>query len=86
MNRLNETESAVFKLRMLYFQRISFQIIFGCSVSKGLFSDYLELTTAFIVPCGSPKKSPLHRYSVVIFTFSGPLGLSDSTPLFGNNA
>ena len=28
MNRLNKTESAVFKLWMLYFQRISFQIIF----------------------------------------------------------
>ena len=27
MNRLNKTESAVFKLWMLYFQRISFQII-----------------------------------------------------------
>ena len=27
MNRLNKTESAVFKLSMLYFQTISFQII-----------------------------------------------------------
>ena len=27
MNRLNQTESAIFKLWMLYFQRIPFQII-----------------------------------------------------------
>ena len=27
MNRLNKTESAVFKLWMLYFQRISFEIM-----------------------------------------------------------
>ena len=27
---------------------------------------------------------PVHRYSVVYFTFSGPLGLLDSTLLFGS--
>ena len=27
---------------------------------------------------------PVHRYSVVNFTFSGPLGLLDSTLLFGS--
>ena len=31
-----------------------------------------NLTTAVVVPCES---LPVHRYSVVIFTFSGPLGL-----------
>ena len=45
MNRLNQTESAVFKLWMLYFQSISF-------------SDYLEITMAVVVPCGGRKKSP----------------------------
>ena len=60
-NRLNKTESAVFKHWMLYFQ-------------KDLFSDYLELTTADYVPCGGPKQYPVHRYSVN-FAFSGPLAL-----------
>ena len=32
------------------------------------------------------KSIPIHRYSVVIFTFSGPLGLLDSTRLFENRA
>ena len=27
-----------------------------------LFSDYLEITTAVVVPCGGPEKSPVHRY------------------------
>ena len=45
MNRLSKTESAVFKLWMLYFQRI-------------FFTDYLETTTAVVVPCGGPKMSP----------------------------
>ena len=40
MNRLNKTESAIFKFWMLCFQRIP--------------SDYLELTTAVVVPCGGP--------------------------------
>ena len=44
MNRLSKTESAIFKLWMMCFQRIS--------------SDYLELTTAVVVPCGGPKMFP----------------------------
>ena len=32
MNRLNKAESAVFKLRMVCFQRISFQIIFHLKI------------------------------------------------------
>ena len=69
MNRLSKTESSVLKLWMLYLQRI-------------VFTDYLETTTAVVVPCGGPKSLPVHRYSVVIFTFSIPLGLWDSTRLF----
>ena len=42
---------------------------------RGLFSDYLEIKTAVVVQCGGPKNLPVHPYSVVIFTFSGPLGL-----------
>ena len=45
INRLCQTESAVFKLWMLYFRRIPF-------------SDYLEITTAVVVPCGSCKTFP----------------------------
>ena len=33
MNRLNKTESAVFKLCMLYFQRISFQMLYFQRIS-----------------------------------------------------
>ena len=60
MNRLHQTESAVFKLDAVF--------------PKDLLSDYLETTITVVVPCGSPKKSPVDRYSVVIFTFSGLLG------------
>ena len=35
----------------------------------------LEITTAVFVQCGGPKRLPVQRYSVVIFTFSGSLGL-----------
>ena len=56
MNRHNKTESAVFNFWMIYFQKIFF------------LSDYLEITTAVVVPCGGPKSLPVHRYSVVIFT------------------
>ena len=55
---------------MLYFQKISF-------------SEYLEITTAVVVQCAALKSLAVRRYSV-IFTFSGPLGLKDSTLLFGN--
>ena len=34
------------------------------------------------MPCGGPKKSPVHRFSVVIFIFFGPLGLWDSRLFF----
>ena len=62
MNRLNKTETAVFNFWMLYFQRIPL-------------SDNLEIKISVVVPCGGPKRLPVHRFSVVIFTFSGPLGL-----------
>ena len=54
MNRLNKTESAVFKLWMLYFQRI-------------FFTDYLETTTAVTVPCGGPKKVSPYIDIVLLF-------------------
>ena len=56
MNRLNQTESAGFKLWMLYFQNISF-------------SDYVVIITAVVVPCGSHKRLPVHRYSVISLHF-----------------
>ena len=34
---------------------------FGCCVSKGSLLDYLELTTAAVMPCGGPKSLPVHR-------------------------
>ena len=44
INNLIKTESAIFKVWNWCFQWIS--------------SDYLELTTTAVVPCGGPKKSP----------------------------
>ena len=54
-----KTEPAVFIFWMLYFQRIPL-------------SDNLEITTVIsvVVSCGGPKKFPVHRFGVVIFTFS----------------
>ena len=49
-------------LLKLYFQRISFQIIQR--------SKQLSLCSVAALKC-----LPVHRYSVVIYTFSGPLGL-----------
>ena len=51
--------SAVFKLWMLCFQRISFQIIER--------SQQLSLCRVAAL-----KSLPVYRYCVVIFTFSGP--------------
>ena len=55
------TESAVFKLYMLYFQRI-------------LFTDNLETTIA-VARLTALKRLHVHRYVVVILTFSVPLRL-----------
>ena len=38
-------------------------------------SDNLEITTGIVLPYGDRKSLPVHRFSDVIFTFSGPLGL-----------
>ena len=62
MSHLNQTESTVVKLWLLYFQKISFQIIKR--------SQQLSLCRVVAL-----KSLPVHRYSVVIVTFSGPLGL-----------
>ena len=62
------TESAVFKLWTLYFQRIHL-------------TDYLEITTAVVMLCGGPKKVSPYSY---FFTLSGPLGLKGSRLLFGS--
>ena len=42
---------------------------------KDLLLDYIEITTAVVAQCGGPKNLPVHRYSVVIFTFSVFWGL-----------
>ena len=42
---------------------------FRCCISEGY-----KMSAVVIVLCGGPSL-PLHRYSVVIFTFSGPLEL-----------
>ena len=65
MNRLNNTESAVFIIWMLHFQRTPFTYS-------------LEITTSVVVPCGGSKSLPLNLFSVVIFTFADSLGLWDS--------
>ena len=66
MNRLNKTESVVSNIvRSLYF-------------SKTRFPDYLEVATVVVVLCGVGKTSPLHRYSVDMFSYSGPSGILGS--------
>ena len=61
MNKPNKTESAVFNFSiMLFIQRIPL-------------SDNLDITTSVVVSCGGRKKGPVHRFGVVVFTFSGPL-------------
>ena len=46
-----------------------------CILQRIHFTDYIEITTAVVVPCGVPKSLLIHRYSFVIFTFSSPLSL-----------
>ena len=58
---MNRLECAVFIFLLLYFQRSPL-------------SDNIDITTSVVVPCGGPKSLPVHRLSVVIFTFSVPLG------------
>ena len=66
MNRHNQIESAVFLLvGSLYFRMIPFQFIKR--------SQQLSLFRVMAV-----KRLPAHKYSVVIFTFSGLLGLLGS--------
>ena len=67
MNRLNKTESAVF----LY-------CMFSLFFEQSIFPDYLEVTKAVNVPLGVGKTSPLHHYSVDIFSYSGPSGILGS--------
>ena len=40
-----------------------------------LYFERIPEITTIVVPCGGPKTLPVHRFGVVIFTFSGPLGL-----------
>ena len=62
MDRLNQTECVVFKLWMLYSQRISFQITYR--------SQQLSLFRVEAV-----KFLPIYRNIVVNFTCACPLGL-----------
>ena len=69
MNRVNQTQSAVFKIWMLYFQRIPL-------------SDYLNgdhKRALSLCSVAAIKNLPVHQYSIVIFTFPGPLRLCGST-------
>ena len=62
MNRLNKTESAVF--------------IFGCFISKGSPYQIIQRSQLLSLCRVAVLKSlPVHRFRVVIFTFSGPMGL-----------
>ena len=42
------------------------------------FSDYLEVATAVVVSVCTWKTSPVHHYSVDIFSYSGPCGILGS--------
>ena len=63
MNRLNKTESAVF----LYCRFFSLYI----------FPDYLEVAAAVVCRVELVKLIPVDRYSVDIFSYSGPSGILD---------
>ena len=45
-------------IRLCQFLINAYLFILDAVFPKDLFSDYLELTTAVVVPCGGPKKSP----------------------------
>ena len=49
---------------------------FGCCISKG--SPYQIILRSSLCRVAAQKELPVDRFSVVIFTFSDPLGLSDS--------
>ena len=72
-NRLDQIESVVFKLWML----IS---------PTDLFSDYLDITTSVVVPCGGPKNYPRMSIQCCYFYMSWSLGGPDCRVhyLFGN--
>ena len=61
-HRIFGSESAVFIFQMMYFQTIPL-------------SDYFVTTISVVVPCGGLNIIPVHRLSVVLFTFSVPSGL-----------
>ena len=42
------------------------------SAELNLLSDYLDITTVIVRPCGAVERFPVHRLIVVIVTFSGP--------------
>ena len=57
-----------------------------CILQRIHFTDYIEITTAVVVPCGVPKSLLIHRYSFVIFTlvhylsWTGSILTSGKTP------
>ena len=57
---------------------LSYEFWFLFNSSQGTFE--IAMFCLYIIMCFLP----VHRYSVVNFTFSGPLGLLDSTLLFGS--
>ena len=67
MNRLNKTKSAVF----LYWRLSLF-------LRDPFFPDYLEVTTAVLCRVELVKLLLVYRYSVDIFTYSGPSGILGS--------
>ena len=67
--------SITFALEQTQSNRVCYFQTLDAVFPKDHFSDYLEITTDVVVPCGGPKILLVHRYSVVMFTLSGPLGL-----------
>ena len=66
-NRRNKTESAVFLYcRYSLFLKVPF------------LPDHLEATKAVVAPHGIDKTSPIHQYSVDIFSCPGPSGILGS--------
>ena len=57
------------------------RIVFSCNWSTSrlsVFPDYLEVATSVVVPVELVKLFTVHRYSVYIFSCSGPSGIFGS--------
>ena len=55
---VRDIASAIISHELIQLNRVYCFQALDAVFPKELFSDYLETTTAVVVPCGGPKKSP----------------------------